>query len=694
MFQHKDELYSQSYDSGGVEIVLSGRKILLPDMPPESEMVNYNLKTKDQKMIRRHVPTDMAYWDKRDLDYFVEAEWHRRKHGYWVLVKGKPFFVPGPYDTFFNNWEIELGGKAEFRMSQLEWFQFWFSVENDPGCFGMLDIKPRRVGDTEAAVFTVWERTTRGRRNNGGIVHINEDGALKNFRRLVNGNSGMPFWFKPYNDGTDKPKGGILEFDIPAERITAKKIRDGGFHEDGASGLGSKIWVEPAVTGVFDGDRLTTYYSDEIFKVKSNKFDIIKQWKNMKRVLSLNNGQKIIGKGIKTSTVEEMEDGGTVEIARKLIDDSTTYGPDGRTLSGLAFMFRSWRDSSDVDEWGFHKIKEAKKIRDAKIAMFTKEKKWDDLLDIYRKEPDTVDEALSAPLGECILYPERCEQRLLQLKNGIDVNGQPQEQPGEYGDLHWVGGIFGGRVEWRPGGTKKWFISQHPIAPNNKMIIGGKPYPGNMGHYRMGMDPYESGEVEGKGSDGAFTVKRLLNLAYEQKEIKINPETNRPVNTWDLTTGQYVCDYKARPDNPFDFFEDAYKTCVYYGVAAYPETTKPGFRNWMVANNLEHYVQLQPAELKAQSSRLKGVRGGPATTQSINQYITSLQAFIYDFIWCCNHPRIIKDWKIFTKKTRTLRDMSVATGYTELAEFDSRAYEENDDRKDDGWDYPFERNYE
>ena len=326
-FKHKDDLYQLEFDDRPKTLTLSERIIKLPKMPDECEMINYGLPVKDQKFRRRNIPAGIKYWDKKDIEKFVEAEWHRRRNGYWILIKGKPFYFPGAFDVFLNYWTCEYGGLPEFRVSGWEWFIFWWSVENDPNCFGMLDIKPRRVGDTEAAVFTVWERSTRYRDYHGGIIHITEDGALKNFRRVVKGNEGMPFFFKPYNVGSEAPKGGVLEFNIPSDTITKKKIREGRFHDKRDKGLGSIIYVEPAITGAFDGVRLGTYYSDEIFKVKSHKFHVVDQWKNIKKVLSLNNSKNIVGKAIKTSTVEEMEDGGTVEIARKLVKESSTMGP-------------------------------------------------------------------------------------------------------------------------------------------------------------------------------------------------------------------------------------------------------------------------------------------------------------------------------------------------------------------------------
>lgn len=694
MFQHKDELYKLSWEDRPSSIKISDRKILLPEMPPEAEMVNYTLPSKKQKFVRRPIPSDMKYWDRQDIEYFVEAEWHRRKNGYWILIKGDPYYIPGTLDTFVNYWTCEWGGKPDWRFVSWQWFMFWWSVCLDPDCFGLLNVKPRRVGSTENAVFSVWERSTRYNNFHGGIIHIDEKGAKKNFDRIILGNKWMPFWFKPYNTGTSSNKGGHLLFDIPAEKITAKMIKEGRFHDDTSRGIGSEIYVEPAITGAFDGVRVGTYYSDEIFKVKSHKFDILKQWENIKKVLSINNSETIVGKAIKTSTVEEVEDGRTVEIAREIIEDSQKTGPDGRSVSGLALLFQDYTLSAKVDEWGFPKVKEAVKRHTDLEDYLRKEKRWDKLLSLRRKEPASIEDALSSPMGEAIFYPEMCEERLLQINQKINRLGQPQEPRGVYGSLHWKNNIWGGEVVWQPaprGQEDKWFISQHPGGmANKKIMVKGKPYPANMGYFRMGCDPFEASEVEGRGSDGAFTVKKLFNLSLETGTTINVDENGTVLNPEDMLTNQVVCDYKFRNDSLYDFYDDVYKTCVYFGVAVFPETNKRGLVEWMQSEGLDYYIQVVPEAVQAFSSRKKDERGKAASSGTINQYISALKLYIYQYIWCCHHPRLIQDWKLFTKKTRTLRDLSVASGYTELAELDTRYIDIEKPEEVDPWEMPFQ----
>ena len=170
-FQRKEELYTIDW-SKPVTVKIGDwlpvdekpsklRTVKLPTPPPEYEMVNYGLPKEKQKFVRRPVPKDIKYWDPKDIRDYVDAEWHRRKHGYWVLIRGEAYYITGAADVYFNYWTAQIGTIPEFRFTQLEWWWEWFDVENDPECFGKLDIKCRRIGDTELALAAVWERTTR-----------------------------------------------------------------------------------------------------------------------------------------------------------------------------------------------------------------------------------------------------------------------------------------------------------------------------------------------------------------------------------------------------------------------------------------------------------------------------------------------------------------------------------------------------
>lgn len=668
------------------------RTVLLPSMPPEEEMVNYGLPKLQQKFVKRTVPKDIKFWDQKTIDEYVDAEWHRRQNGYWILIKGNPYYITGAADVYFNFWTAQTGLVPSFRYGQLEFFWEWFDIERDNDCFGMLDIKCRRIGDTELALFALWERTTRYSDSDSGTIHVKKESAIKNLRRLIKGNSEMPFFYKPINEGTTDSKGGEIRFAIPGEAVTKKRIKEGYFERsDDEKGLRSSIYAEPSTTLAFDGVQLRCHYIDEAFKNPNEaKFNIREHWENIKKTMSLNNDELIVGKGFITSTIEEIDDGKALEAAQKMVDDSLDIKPDGRSVTGLRVVFRGYHYGAKTDEWGFPLVAEAKKRRDDNINYLREKKKYRELTHVYRKTPATLEEALSAIAGDCVLYPELCEERLRQLAKGVDESGKAQKKLGEFGDLIWKEGLFGSTVVWVPNPKGKWFITQHPAHPNNKKFINGKPYPGNMHSHRLGVDPFDSRIVEGKGSDGALYVKRLMNLREEPEEILLD-QNGTPINRWDMMTNTCVCDYSGREENPYDFYDHIYRTCVYYGVAAYPEMNKPGFEQWMEAKGLGYYVQVRPESLVAASSRKKRneTKGSDATPKTIASYVDLLKLHTYLYICCCRHPRVLNNWKRFTVKDRTKYDLTVASGMTELAELETR-FTEIEPEEINRWDSPYE----
>lgn len=705
-FKRKDELYTIDWSKPIVKRIgefiprdeqpSKLRTVKLPTPPPEYEMVNYGLPKEKQKFVRRPVPKDIKYWDPKDIRDYVDAEWHRRKHGYWVLIRGEAYYITGAADVYFNYWTAQIGTIPEFRFTQLEWWWEWFDVENDPECFGKLDIKCRRIGDTELALAAVWERTTRYSDSDSGVLHLDEKAAIKNLNRLSKGSDDMPFFFKPTRAGSTEAVGGKIVYAVPGEIITNKRVKEGYFDDpDRVKGLRTSIYVEPAKTLSFDGVQLRCEYIDEAFKhLHNSKFNVLDHWENSKKVMSLHNEELIVGKAIITSTIEEVDDGRALEAAQKMVDDATEIKPDGRSINGLRVVFRGYHYGCKSDEWGFPKVAEAKKKRDADVQFLREKKKYRELTHLYRKMPATLEEALSAIAGDCIFYPEMCTDRLKQLESGIGMDGKPQKKLGEFGSLVWKNGIWGGEVEWRPNDAGKWFITQHPKNPNAKIPRGGKNYPGNMAKYRMGCDPYDARVVQGQGSDGAFTVKRLLDLNDEPNEIILDSKGG-VTNPWDLMTGQPVCDYRGREENPHDFYDHVYRTCVYYGVAVYPEMNKPGLEAWMDAKGLGYYVQVRSPQLVAVSSRANrnDLKGSDNTVKNIAQWTDLVQMDTYSYIWCNRHPRLIKDLKVFTVKDRTKRDLSTAWGHTHLAEMDTRYVEKKEEREQRWEESLFDRVY-
>jgi len=241
----------------------------LPDMPPRKEMVNFELNVTKQKFVRTEVPHDIKNWEKKREDQFVADEWHKRLNGVWYLIKGEPVYVTGPAYVFFNYWQTEGGTLPHFRMEAVDYFQVWDFILDSPKCYGLLDIKCRRVGDTEKALFCGWELVTRYKNSNFGMQKTTDDEAWKNFQRVVKSNRFMVYFFKPVPFDSDSPSK-RLDFKYPKTKNNKKqRSAKEDIKYDPKTELGSSIDYRPTELKAYDGERLRYYYLDEPGKCHS-----------------------------------------------------------------------------------------------------------------------------------------------------------------------------------------------------------------------------------------------------------------------------------------------------------------------------------------------------------------------------------------------------------------------------------------
>lgn len=707
-FKRTEELYQMTFDSSDPETIRIGEiDVVLPDVPPEKKMFNYKEKRNERKYKRTIIPKEIKGWRKDEIDSYVKMQWHRRLNGEWWIIKDEPHYLPGSALFFFDWWTMHSGRKPDFRIEALQLFQYWtLFVERDPDLFGLFLMKPRRIGDTEKLLSIVYDRSTRYRGVKAGLQSYTDDEAAGNYSRLRTGHRSMPFFFKPLHSGSDQF---ALSMMRPSELMTMKKLREKvgkiDLKDEEKQFIGSFIDFEATVTGKYDGQQLWTYYLDEIFKIMPHQMDVKEQWRNIKKVQSLFNDQVIYGKSILGSTVEEKTKDAdkkgietTVEVATYLWDNSNPADRDdnNRTYTGLARLFRDYKLNAVPDEFGYPKVEQAIKFREEKLKKFREKGDLDEIISLMRKEPDSPEEALTQFSSSCPLHPEYCFERINQIKYGLDRHGDaiPGYKPKVVeGELVWRNGEPNTEVLFVPKLGGKWHISHMPRQANNvswrpakfrdsmgEMVVKNVYWPNNMAFYRMGCDPYDSGEVVGKGSDGAFAVKRRLYLPDETNDIQFDA-LGGIVNPQDLVTNQYVVDYKYRHKNPKLFYWDVVKTCWFFGVQVFVELDKPGLRNWMIENGYAGFLQYEPAFMLSSALRRKARMGAKATTDVINAYVEKLVSYTSTYVWAQHHPRILESWAHFVPAKRTKFDLAVATGFTELADGDNRF--RKDDKKEE-----------
>lgn len=695
-FKRKSELYTLSWTANPKTIRIGEYDVPLPRMPKKSEMENFHLPRRQQRFRKTIVPRDLQFWDKRDEDAFVEAEFHKRKHGVWYLINGKPIYLTGKAYMFFNYWHIEAGGLPEFRMEAVEFFLFWDMVERDPNCYGMDIFKPRRIGDTEKVVFILAEYATRVRNSQCGMQALVEADAYKNYKRLVNGVNKLPYFFKPVNKGTSDPEK-KLEFKYPAQIISRKKLEESNDEpeyvflerEMDTQALESQVNYETTKLKRYDSNRLGRYYMDEFGKM--TEMDPVKQWGILKPTMHLYSGKLIIGKAIFTSTVEDFKDGKgnskTMDQSKKIWDGSDPNRRDknGRTSNGLYRLFRDALLTAPVDRFGFHKKQEMKQFilneREDLIAKGF----IDDYADFCRRAPLTIEDVFTTPASECALLPGLLDRRTRQIELKLNPDQTVYTNPSVKGDLVWRDNIFGGNVDWVPNPNGRWTISQHPVRPNHKEHASGIEMPGNRRLYSLGVDPVDNLTDNGKGSDFGMAVFRREDRTVDTHVQRDDKGVVVLEDRWKMQTNKFVCTFKYRHDDPYDGYEDFLKTAIYYGVSGHVENNKPGVINWtrsLSKGKYFFYIKNRPPQTHSTPVQTKEA-GTPASGRVINQYVDALKFHVKNYIDTYDHVDQLQDYRRFKVSNRSECDLTVASGYAVLDAFDNIA--EIQEEKKNAW---------
>lgn len=673
-------------------------QVPMPDMPPEREMKNYALKSAKQFYAKEQIPSGLKSKSKEELHGIAERQWHRRLNGEWQLIKGQPYYIPGPAVPFFDFWTLESGKSPDFRYSALTLFWAWCNfVERNENVFGLFDMKTRRIGDTANFLYLYWERVTRHRGVRGGMQSYKDEMAAKTFARCAKGARSMPYFFRPNRSGSEKEQ---LAYVRPSEVATMKSIKENDkldYSREQEEFLGSYMDFQPTVNGAYDGEQLFMYFLDEVFKIAPFRMNAKEQWNNIKRCLSLFGESHVYGKAALCSTVEKKdasgkEEASSIDVANWFWENSDPSmladSEDGRTVSGLVRLFRGYEDAARPDEWGFPMVEKARSFRKAKIAKAMKSGDPSDLHDIYRKEPASPGEALIEDNATAPLYPELCQLALSNLDSGLDRHGNPisgYRKPWAEGELVWANGR-NTSVEFVPRAGGPWHISQMPIRPNHvqvrEMPVRGPDgnkimaptfVPLNGALYRGGADPISSNpKILTRGSEGAICIERIFDPGFEEVPPEYG-EHGQVLNPEQMATGQPVADYLFRPRSPDMYFEEIAKACFFYGMPIMLEMDKYEAYVWLNKHGYSGFVMQEPPGIALKRGRKStpapGVR---ASADIIGTYVTELQMYIAHWWPAIKHPRLLKEASRFTVAKRTKFDAVVAWGMCKIGLMDHR----------------------
>ena len=681
--------YNEKYDliciskSGEIGEVLNiqGLIIALPKVP--------------KKIHSRSKSKAMQYWERIDIpkqlnkiqsifqwnempnefknnwvDY-IEKEFDSRELGHWFYNNGEHTYITGAHYMYLQWTSIDVG-YPDYREANRIFYIFWEACKADTRSFGMTYLKIRRSGFSYMGSSECVNTGTLAKDARVGILSKTGSDSKKMFTdKVVPIANRLPFFFKPIQDGMDKPKT-ELAFRIPASKITKKNMYKSDTEE--LLGLDTTIDWKNTDDNSYDGEKLLLLVHDESGKwIKPN--NILNNWRVTKTCLRL--GSRVIGKCMMGSTSNALSKGGA--NFKKLFEDSSLEkrNSNGQTKSGLYSLFipMEWNMEGFIDRYGMPVFRapvkpllgvDGEKINQGAIDY------WENEVDSLKSDPDALNEFYRQfPRTESHAFRDESKQSLFNLTRiyqQIDYNDSViREHHLTRGSFSWKNGIKDTEVIWTPNRGGRFLVSWTPNKNLQNRLINrnGRKLPANEHLGAFGCDSYDiSGTVGGGASNGALHGLTKFNMD-------------------EAPSNEFFLEYVARPQTAEIFFEEVLMACVFYGMPILIENNKPrllyhfknrGYRGFCINRPDKPYNKLSITE--------RELGGIPNSSEDIKQaHAAAIESYIEkhvgldieetfrdsDLMGTMVFTRTLEDWAKFDISNRTKFDASISSGLAIMA---------------------------
>jgi hypothetical protein len=236
-------------------------------------------------------------WEKYPVDFkehwydYIDKEFIRREQGFWFYNKNVATYITGTHYMYLQWSKIDVG-KPDFREANRLFYIFWEACKADNRCYGMCYLKNRRSGFSFMASGEVVNLATINSDSRYGILSKSGPDAKTMFTdKVVPISVNYPFFFKPIQDGMDRPKT-ELAYRVPASKFTRRKLDTNETAAD-LEGLDTTIDWKNTGDNSYDGEKLKLLVHDESGKWERPN-NILNNWRVTKTTLRL--GSRIIGK--------------------------------------------------------------------------------------------------------------------------------------------------------------------------------------------------------------------------------------------------------------------------------------------------------------------------------------------------------------------------------------------------------------
>ena len=597
---------------------------------------------------------------------YIDQEFEFREKGFSFYNNGVPTYITGTHYMYLQWTKIDVG-KPDFREANRIFFIFWEACKADTRCFGMCYLKNRRSGFSFMSSSEIVNQATISSDARFGILSKSGADAKKMFTdKVVPISLHYPFFFKPIQDGMDRPKT-ELAYRVPASKITRKSISNNATPKSELQGLDTTIDWKNTGDNSYDGEKLKILVHDESGKWERPD-NILNNWRVTKTTLRL--GSKIIGKCMMGSTSNALAKGG--ENFKRLYYDSDVAkrNRNGQTSSGLYSLFipMEWNFEGFIDTHGlpvFDTPKNPVKGVDKNEIDYGVIEHWQNEVDGLKSDQDGLNEFYRQfPRTEQHAFRDEAKQSLFNLTKiyqQIDYNEDLRNTSIiTTGSFSWENGIPDTRVMFSPNKDGRFRLSWVPPKDlQNRVIIkNGVKSPGNEHCGAFGCDSYDiSGTVDQRGSNGS--LHGLTKFSME-----------------DVPPNHFFLEYIARPQTAEIFFEDVLMACVFYGMPILAENNKPrllyhfkrrGYRGFSINRPDKVWNKLSVTE--------KEIGGIPNSSEDIKQsHAAAIESYIETYVGLMDtgfgdmyFQRTLEDWARFNINNRTSHDASISSGLAIMA---------------------------
>jgi len=646
---------------------IQGLKIALPKAP-KNVYSNENKKWEQipKPDILKKIKTIFdwrAYPEEQKPQWYdyIDEEFRRREEGFWFNNNGIPTYITGTHYMYLQWSKIDVGA-PDFREANRLFFLFWDACKVDTRCYGMCYLKNRRSGFSFMSSAETVNLATISSDSRYGILSKSGADAKKMFTdKVVPISINYPFFFKPIQDGMDRPKS-ELAYRVPASKFTRKKIETNEQLEE-IKGLDTTIDWKNTGDNSYDGEKLSLLVHDESGKWEKPD-NILNNWRVTKTCLRL--GSRIIGKCMMGSTSNALDKGG--DNFKKLYNDSdvTKRNRNGQTKSGLYSLFipMEWNFEGFIDEYGrptFTTPEQAVCGPDGELIDVGVIDHWNNEVEGLKDDQDALNEFYRQfPRTEEHAFRDETKNSLFNLTKiyeQIDYNeGIGNTAVTTRGNFQWVGGVKDTSVVFNPDPKGRFNISWTPPQhlQNRVIVKNGVKYPGNEHMGCFGCDSYDiSGTVDGRGSNGA--LHGLTKFSME-----------------DAPANSFFLEYISRPQTAEIFFEDVLMSCIFYGMPILAENNKPRLLYYFKRRGYRGFSMNRPDKVwNKLSTAEKEVGGIPNSSEDIKQaHAAAIEMYINDHVGHLgdgNYGSVyfnetLNDWARFDINKRTKFDAAISSG--------------------------------